>query len=261
MAKPRVTVTDRLSNVIEVVELGRRTGLLLVERGTGTLVEEGAVYFVAGRAIFATLASLRGREALGVLARWGDCRFAFDINAPRPAPNITTPDLSAERSPYSSGGYLSRPSPSLSQYDGPYSSAPSLSGSTSGFWNLPSEGVAPPATGYGPAGAPYPNTGGLSNTGGFTGSAAPAYPGRGTGDLSQQTSHMLGRRPRRAPDVRDLMSVVTAYNLSRTHRSLLLLADGEHTVLDMARLSSKSPNEVAQLLTELEGYGLVYFYG
>ena len=33
MAKPRVTATDRLANVIEVVELGQRTGLLSAERG------------------------------------------------------------------------------------------------------------------------------------------------------------------------------------------------------------------------------------
>jgi aminopeptidase-like protein len=56
------------------------------------------------------------------------------------------------------------------------------------------------------------------------------------------------------------MSVVTAYNLSRSHRTILLLADGEHTVLDLARLSSKSVDEIATLLGELEARGLVYYY-
>lgn len=71
---------------------------------------------------------------------------------------------------------------------------------------------------------------------------------------------MLQRRPRRAPDVRDLMSVVTAYNLSRSHRAVLLLANGEYTVLDLARLSSKPVGEVAQILADLEARGLIYYY-
>lgn len=57
------------------------------------------------------------------------------------------------------------------------------------------------------------------------------------------------------------MSVVTTHNLSRGHRTILLLADGEHTVLDLARLSSKSVDEVSTLLSELETRGLIYYYG
>jgi aminopeptidase-like protein len=56
------------------------------------------------------------------------------------------------------------------------------------------------------------------------------------------------------------MSVVTTHNLSRAHRTILLLADGEHTVLDLARLSSKSVDEVSGLLMELESRGLIYYY-
>jgi DNA-binding MarR family transcriptional regulator len=61
-------------------------------------------------------------------------------------------------------------------------------------------------------------------------------------------------------DVRDLMSVVTNNNLSRSHRALLLLADGSHNVLDLARLASKSVDDVTHLLAELEGRGLIYYY-
>lgn len=71
----------------------------------------------------------------------------------------------------------------------------------------------------------------------------------------------LARRPRRAPDVRDLMTIVTSHNLSRGHRTLLLLADGEHSVLDLARLSSKSVDEVMSLLADLEVRSLIYYYG
>lgn len=70
----------------------------------------------------------------------------------------------------------------------------------------------------------------------------------------------LLRRPRRAPTVRDLLSVVQTYNLSRAHRTVLMLADGEHNVIDLARLSSKQIEEVLTLLRELESQGLVYYY-
>src|SRR5215813_2307518 len=91
MAKPKVTATSQLSNVIEVVELGQRTGMLLVERGSGSVLEEGEIYFDVGRAIYASLAGLRGREALAALSHWGTCRFAFDRASASPMPNLTAP--------------------------------------------------------------------------------------------------------------------------------------------------------------------------
>jgi hypothetical protein len=110
-------------------------------------------------------------------------------------------------------------------------------GASSGLWN--------------PTGAP-PQEYRQRNTGYGQSSVDPFS------DAAQQRE--LLRRPRRAPDVRDLMQVVTAYNLSRAHRTLLLLADGEHTILDLMRLSSKPIEEVVQWLGELERYGLIYYY-
>src|SRR5215469_16415634 len=97
MAKPRVTATNKLSNVIDVVEMGRRTGMLSVERGGGSVLEVGEVYFVSGVPIYAALAGLRGREALLALANWGPCRFAFDTESTPPPANIvvTNPTLHA----------------------------------------------------------------------------------------------------------------------------------------------------------------------
>ncbi len=256
MAKPRVTATDRLSNIIEVVELGRRSGLLSVERDTGSIIEEGVVYFISGRPVYAALASLRGRDALRSLSRWAECRFAFDPDAPPPAPNVSAPVPSVEMP-----SAPQRSAPRQSSYpgaSGPGSSGFSRSngngwmngngansgngwmngnGANSGLWNAdntPPQEQRPPYNGYG-----------QSSVDAFS-------------DAAQQRE--LTRRPRRAPDVRDLMQVVTAYNLSRGHRTLLLLADGEHTILDLSRLSSKPVEEVVQWLGELEHYGLIYYY-
>jgi hypothetical protein len=68
-----------------------------------------------------------------------------------------------------------------------------------------------------------------------------------------------GRRPKRATDVRDLINVVTTYNLARSHRTVLLLADGEHTVQDISRLSGKPVEDVVQLLRDLEERRLVIY--
>jgi hypothetical protein len=70
----------------------------------------------------------------------------------------------------------------------------------------------------------------------------------------------LLRRPRRSPTAQDLMAVIQGYGLSRAHRTVLMLADGDHNVLDMARLSSKRIEEVQALLGELEGHGLIHYY-
>ena len=247
MAKPRVTATDKLSNVVEVVEMGRRTGLLSIERGTGSVLEVGEIYFISGSPTYATLAGLRGREALAALAHWGPCRFAFDGSAAQPIPNITPTNPALHSWPSHPNG-LSRDA-SQSHPSAPGRAVPDGSGT----WHLPS------------ATNGRPDTGSLNR-----GTSFPAQPPRPSGsgtprqyggpDHSLPDASSLAKRPRRSPDVRDLMTVVSAYNLSRSHRTVLLLADGEHTILDLARLSSKSVNEVTTLLADLELRGLVYYY-
>lgn len=252
MAKPRVTVTDRLSNIIEVVELGRRTGLLAVERGAGNVLEVGTIFFINGRAVYAKVGQLHGGDALTVLARWGNCRFGFDPNAPRPTPNVSGvlpgPDTTGN---LPAAPHRDYPDSRNSQYGDRNGSLPQ---DHNGRWpsavpsdprsSAPSDPYAMSSQGRS---VPVPN--GMAN--GMANGAA-------NGMASQPGS--LLRRPRRAPDVHDLMTIVNTYKLSRGHRAILLLADGEHSILDLSRLSSRSVDEVSQLLTELEAHGLIYYY-
>ncbi len=278
MGKPKVTATDQLSNVIEVVQLGQRTGMLLVERGSGSVLEEGEIYFVGGRAVYASLAGLRGREALAALGRWGACRFAFDREALRPDANLTNPSEPAIRAvPPQSPIPASRPSwPSLSGSQPGY---PAQRGfDASGSWPM-QQGARPassPANGAAYAGQysvppvqPDPQTYAPTSVYPTPSPTPTPAPGQASSYRPAAAQPQVGtlqgrdpllRRPRRAPDVRDLMSVVTAHNLSRSHRTVLLLADGEHTVEDLSRLSSKPLDEVTGLLDELETRGLVYYY-
>lgn len=296
MAKARVTTTNTLSNVIEVVELGQRTGLLSVERGAGSVQETGDIFFVLGRPIYASLAGLRGREALAALSRWGACRFSFDRDAPQPAPNLSPPPSQpgqAGYSGYSGGAQHGPPGHTPSSHPGmagtPYSNPAPRPFESSAGWPMPT-GMGGGGSGYAgtptPAGTdalsgwgtpqgpgsqvpgaydsfhnpqPIPNT--PSQYGNYNGNP---YGGSQGGPQQGQAPQMAGplaRRPRRAPDVRDLMTIVTSHNLSRGHRTLLLLADGEHSVLDLARLSSKSVDEVMSLLADLEVRSLIYYYG
>ena len=149
MPKPKVTATDRLANVIEVVELGQRTGMLAVERGSGSVLEEGELYFVSGQVVYASLAGLRGREALAALSRWGPCRFCFDREASQPPPNVTAESSSGQQSGVRPGLGVNTPgyrSPTFHEGSGSWPmQASSQAGGSMGF----------PAGGQGqPSGAP-----------------------------------------------------------------------------------------------------------
>src|SRR5690348_16530664 len=88
MPRQRATRTDRLLHVIGVIELGRRTGLLSIERDEPLNHEEGDLYFLNGEAIYASTSTESGRAALYTMRTWGPCWFAFLADIPKPVPNI-----------------------------------------------------------------------------------------------------------------------------------------------------------------------------
>ncbi|HEX6553281.1 MAG TPA: DUF4388 domain-containing protein [Ktedonobacteraceae bacterium] len=81
MPHQRETATDRLSNVIQVIQLGKKSGLLTVERGEGITFEEGAITFVNGQAREAQVGKYTGIDAFNWLNTWGPCLFAFTPTA------------------------------------------------------------------------------------------------------------------------------------------------------------------------------------
>ncbi len=204
MRRQRATLADHLLQVIEVIELGRRTGLLSIERTSDAGLEEGDIYFVQGEAIYASTGAKSGRVALEVLRAWGACRFAFLSDAPRPAANIAP--TSGSPRPYQTGPLRSiRPAHSLPN--------------------------PPRHTGMQPLSPP----------------PAPAPPARLT----------PYHRPKRGPNPQDIPRLAASYQLSWAHRVILLMADGEHTIAELARLSSRSEEEVLRLLADLLRLGLI----
>jgi hypothetical protein len=99
MSEERGLATDQLSNIIQVIELGRKSGQLIVERGEGQMVENGEITFFHGQITYARCNYHSGQEALRQLNTWGACRFMFTpvstgttiVTGPRPLPLTGNP--------------------------------------------------------------------------------------------------------------------------------------------------------------------------
>ncbi|MBO0778382.1 MAG: DUF4388 domain-containing protein [Ktedonobacteraceae bacterium] len=77
MTPGRGTLTDQLLSVIEVIQLGKKSGLLTIERGERGTIEQGELTFVHGQIIQARCGPYSGQQALNWLRSWNICRFLF----------------------------------------------------------------------------------------------------------------------------------------------------------------------------------------
>jgi Domain of unknown function (DUF4388) len=69
--------TDQLNNILQVIQLGHKTGHLTVKRTIGPLSEEGEIVFLHGQITFARCGNHNGESALQQFSTWGPCRFIF----------------------------------------------------------------------------------------------------------------------------------------------------------------------------------------
>ena len=194
MSQQRGTTTDRLANVIQVLQLGRKTGVLSVERGEGSTREEGMMIFVQGQVTEAYAGQQSGQAALAWLHSWRACRFTFVV------------------------GQIER---------------------TTG-----------PLT-------PLPRTGSLQMPyDAYAHRQASAQPGpaekRLSGDAGVVSSMPYLTRP-----ITEALHILERAKLSRLHRRLLLLIDGQRTPAELERLLGRTQYEVQQLLHDLIVLGLI----
>ena len=75
--------TSRLGNVIQLIALGKQTGVLKTIRGLGTAREQGEIHFMNGQPTFASLGQMVGNAALTVMQNWGECQSS-PLSAGRP---------------------------------------------------------------------------------------------------------------------------------------------------------------------------------
>ncbi len=125
MQPQRETLTDSLSNIIQILHLGYRSGTLTVERNAGQTIEEGYIVFVNGKAVDAQANQCSGLAAFNYLKTWGSCRFSFinvsDTNTISPSRShssnhVSAPFLSGSLAPTDAyGKAVHFPFPRLSQ--------------------------------------------------------------------------------------------------------------------------------------------------
>ena len=99
MPPQRGTETEQLFQIIEVIQLGRKTGVLFVERDTGARIESGRIRFENGQLSDVHGGrngqndELTGTAAIRWLRTWGHCRFFFlsaDSGSIPAAPSATS---------------------------------------------------------------------------------------------------------------------------------------------------------------------------
>ena len=197
MSQQRGTETDQLASVIEVIQLGRKTGILIAQRGEGLTRQEGKISFMKGHIVHASCSGQTGPAALTSLNAWGSCRFLFQ----------------AEGSERATGPL---PTPPRTQ---PAQEQPHLTNATTDTHRA----------------MPSPRKDAVE-----------------TGPLSPQVA------PKRLHLSEQALSALEQQGLSRQHRRLLLLIDGQRTPNELARLIGRATSEVYTLLHDLAALGLVY---
>ncbi|MBV9259010.1 MAG: DUF4388 domain-containing protein [Ktedonobacteraceae bacterium] len=89
--KLRGGATDKLADVVQVLQLAHKTGLLQVQRNTvDNFVEQGTITFLDGQVVEASVGQFHGQDAFKKLMTWATCHFVFE-----PAPSTPpSPSLS-----------------------------------------------------------------------------------------------------------------------------------------------------------------------
>ncbi len=217
MPQQRDTSTDRLANVIQVIQLGRKTGVLTVERGNGITTEEGSITFVNGQATQANAGQHVGLDAFNWLSTWGTCRFAFLSS--------TTTQQTA-------------PLPSVTRDVPPAGAMPALPAFRT---QPPHQPLVPPSATHRREDTPLAGI----DARGIRKSAGVSYPVPITGV------------PVRTRQLDEAVRLIEQLGLSRTHRRLFLLIDGHRATTELVRLMGREPDEVQKLLRDLEKAGII----
>lgn len=209
MSQNRETATDKLASIIQLIQLGRRTGMLTARRGEGFTQEQGSITFLKGQITEASFGRHSGAEALNTLSAWGTCRFVFISG--EDADNAlfsSLPLASPERT--GDTGTIPRRTP-VPAYPNQIIELPASNDHTHIAQN------------------------------GFTG-AIPGIPYR----LHQLDS---------------ALRMIENLGLSRAHRRLLLLIDGQRSTTELGRLTGKTEQDVAELLRDLKQAAVIRFPG
>ncbi|HEY0753921.1 MAG TPA: DUF4388 domain-containing protein [Ktedonobacteraceae bacterium] len=174
----RGTATDKLADVMQMLLLVQKTGILTVQReNLDKSIEEGSLFLRDGQIADALVGNIRGADALKKLSTWTQCYFVFQASSPTAS------------------------SPLALQ--------------------------TPPAATF----APLP--------------AQQSWPGD------------FALIPCRADQFQHTLPDFERLRLSRLHRQLFLLVDGQRSIDTLAKLLKRYPQEVLSMFSELEYFHLL----
>ncbi len=77
MEPQRTAITDSLADLLHIIRMGEKSGVLTVERGDGRTLEEGRIEIVKGQVVEARVNQQKGLAAFTYLSSWQVCRFSF----------------------------------------------------------------------------------------------------------------------------------------------------------------------------------------
>jgi hypothetical protein len=235
MPQQRDTATDRLLNVIQVIQLGRKSGLLTVERGVGAQFEEGVIVFSNGQVTQAEAGRSTGLEAFNWLSTWGSCRFAF-------VPTLTSSMVTSPLPPLSQNGPAPPPADTGARMRAQRAAS-----------NRQSRASPFPDTGARMRAQRTP-TSPLRNSNSYIRAQQPVLNGPKGRPIFQPGA--AESRPIRTKQLEDGLRLLEQARL-RTHRNLYLLIDGSRSTAELVRLMGREEHEVQALLYELAEAGLI----
>jgi hypothetical protein len=207
MALQNATTTNSLADVIQVIQLGRRSGILSVERGEGTSFEEGMIVFVNGQVVNAKTSLFNMQDPFHWLRSWGACRYEFI-----PTPTSHIPALSPPARPPVNNQALD---PKMMD--------------TGTHPRIPTSPLRESA----------------------------ARRQASSGRMPAVVLMPLSLTPRPLQPLQDSLRRIEQRGLSRQHRRLLLLIEGQRTIAELVRLIGHTQYEVQKLLVDLEQAGII----
>jgi hypothetical protein len=225
MTKGRDNAAESLGDVVELVRIGRHSGLLSVERIQGGRFEEGEIYFQAGQPTYARAGQMAGQEALIWLLSWHQVYFTFLAN--EPPPNIPSAVAADNRMAVAVRAGTPPVPPT-------YPQVPQVS-----------QDEATPKL--------QPKNVNVAFNAAGTREAISAQQSMASAKSNGPTPGLEWLIPQKVGKERDVMTLP----LTRPQRSIYMLVDGRRTVSDLSRCMRKSLQEVERLLSELKERGLI----
>lgn len=236
--------TSRLGNVIQLIALGKQTGVLKAIRGQGSTREQAEIHFASGQPVFASLGQLLGNAALSVLQNWGESQYLF-LEGPLPqtegSPYAPAPQRwTGELAPPPPGSYLPRSTSGLPPAPGrPMNGFPSFTAP------LPQTPETDPAN---LSNGTHKAAGNLSRT-----RINETRSGPPPGPLMRRQALQGHFVPRRLTS----MDRLDTLPLDRHERMVLLLVDGRRSLIDLVRLTRRNEQELQIILARLAALGLI----